>query len=120
MMDDCVGRETFYLGAGAAAVPISWGFEACSSETANDGFLPYGSTIDSVELTVADSLGTDATTEMLTDGPDVSEDGLVVSAQLTQPPEVTGTGLYTITMLLTLSTGAVLPFVCRRVYCGDR
>jgi len=118
-MPDFTGNARFYLQPGAAKVPISWGFAASSSASENDGSIPYGTAVAAAEVVISDSEGADKTTELLDTS--ATADGDVVSATLRYPPAgVTGSGIYTAEVRVTLDTGAVIPFDCRRIYCGDR
>lgn len=46
-------------------VPLKFIFVAASASTANDGSMPYGSTVRSVVSTIKDSYGTNATSSLI-------------------------------------------------------
>lgn len=99
-------------------VPYSFGFEACSSATANDGSLPYGTTISNYTI-AAHKHGTtdvDAATELIASH---SRNGLVIQVRL-QYPTTLGIGLYHLRFVLTLSDTSVIEFDFNRVIVRDK
>ena len=103
------------LQPGSATVPYTFTFAAASSATANDGSIPFGTTISSAAVTAFDAAGNDVTTEMVVSS-SVSSPVVTVSLKY---PATTGQGVYSLEMLLTLSTGAVMEFDFTRVYAED-
>lgn len=106
---------TITLQPGSATVPYTFTFAAASSATANDGSIPYGATISTVDVKAFDAAGNDVTSEMV-----VSESNttLVETVNL-KYPATTGEGVYSLEFLLTLSTGAVMEFDFTRVNAED-
>lgn len=100
------------LQPGSDTVPYTFTFEAASSETANDGSIPYGTTISSIAVTAFDADGNDVTSEIVASSSLVTP---VVAVSL-QYPATTGDGKYSLEILLTLSTGAVMEFDFTRVH----
>jgi hypothetical protein len=86
-----------------SAVPFTFTFGVCSSATANDGFLPYGTNISSITITAYNSSGTDATTQLVSSS---SEDSNVVTVSL-KYPATSGAGIYKLTFKLTLDNGTI-------------
>lgn len=103
------------LQPGSATVPYSFTFAAASSATANDGSIPFGSTITSVVVKAFDSSGTDKTSEMIVGTPSLFSPVMTVSLKY----PVTGDGVYSLEFLLTLSTGAIMEFDFTRVNVED-
>jgi hypothetical protein len=101
---------------GDQGLPFSFVFEACSSELANDGALPYGTTIENASVTAVRSDGEDATSDLV-QSVDHSDETVVVT--LRYPPNL-GAGTYRLTFLMALSSGAVLEADFARVVAADR
>ena len=115
MGDSFQGINSITLQPGSATVPYTFTFAACSSATANDGSIPYGTTISSAAITVYDETGTDKTTEMV-----VSESNTTTVLTINlKYPATAGVGRYSIEMLVTLDSGAVMEFDFTRVYAED-
>jgi len=51
MSDDIRGTERIKLRPGAIAAPYTITVTVCTSATANDGWIPYGTNVDSVVIT---------------------------------------------------------------------
>jgi len=115
MSDSFLTDGIIKLQPGSATVPYTFTFAACSSATANDGSLPFGSTIASAVLKVFDSAGVDKTSEIIVAE---SNTGTVCSVTM-KYPATAGPGRYKLEFLLTLSTAAVLEFDFTRIYAGD-
>jgi hypothetical protein len=72
--------------------PFQFQYTLCSSATANDGYLPNGTSLSSVESTkFYDKNGTDVTTQILVGTPSLST--LTVSVDM-QYPATAGDGRY--------------------------
>lgn len=104
-MDDFVGSAPLILRPGAANIPQAFIFSVCSSDTANDGSIPFGSTINSAAVKIEDIQGLDITTSVSPAAPNVS--GLTVMAGFSYPVAAKK-GRCSVFVLLTLSSGAVL------------
>ena len=115
MADSFQGVEDIILQPGSATVPYTFTFAACSSATANDGSIPFGTTISSAVITVFDETGTDKTTEMIASETNTAT---VLTINL-KYPATAGVGRYSIEMLVTLDSGAVMEFDFTRVYAKD-
>lgn len=100
------------LQPGSATVPYTFTFAPASSETANDGSIPYGTTIDGAEVTAADKNGDDVTSEIITS----SSLSTPVVTVIFKYPAISGDGKYSIKILLTLSSGAVMEFDFTRIH----
>ena len=116
MLDSFLTNANIVLQPGSSKVPYSFTFAAASSATANDGSIPFGSTIASVVVKAFDSDGVDKTSEIIEGTP--TSTSLVVSVDLNYPA-ITGNGTYSLEFLLTLSTGAVLEVDYNRVIAKD-
>jgi len=115
MGDSFQGVKDIILQPGSATVPYTFTFAACSSATANDGSIPYNTTISSAVIKVFDEAGADKTTEMIASE---SNTTTVLTINL-KYPATAGAGRYSIEMLVTLNSGAVLEFDFTRVYAED-
>jgi hypothetical protein len=103
------------LQPGSLTIPYSFTFPAASSGTANDGAIPFESTISSAAIKVFDATGTDRTTEMVVSS-SVASPSVTVSLKY---PATTGYGRYSIEFVLTLNTGAKMEFDFTRVLAVD-
>jgi len=113
MSDSFQGVDKIVLQPGSATVPYTFTFAACSSATANDGSIPFGTTISTAVVKAFDEAGTDSTAAMISAQSLVSP---VVTVSLKWP---TAAGRYSLEFVLTLSTSAVLEFDFTRVYAED-
>lgn len=114
MSDSFTTAGLIILQPGSLTVPYSFTFSIASSATANDGAIPFGSTISSVAVKAFDVGGTDRTTEMVVSS---SVSSPVVSVALKYP--TTGPGVYSLEFVLTLSTGAKMEFDFTRISVRD-
>ena len=110
-------EKIIYLQPTTEDYPLDIEFEASSSVSADDGSIPYGTTVSSAAVYAKDTDGTDKTSEIVTTAASVADN--VVSCGLTYPA-TTGAGTYILEVKLTLSTGAVLPYDARRIVAGTR
>ena len=115
MGDSFQGVKTITLQPGSATVPFAFTFAACSSATANDGSIPYGTTISSAAIKAFDETGTDRTAEMVASETNTAT---VLTINL-KYPATTGAGRYSLEMVVTLDSGAVMEFDFTRVYAKD-
>jgi hypothetical protein len=118
MPDFLAPGSTHTLRPGASDVPFRWRFAAESAAGANDGALPFGTTIASAVVKLFNHLGVDVSDAVLLTPPGVAVvGGLIVTASLKHPGAVahTVTKTYTAVLALTLSTGAVLVFEAKRI-----
>jgi hypothetical protein len=115
MADSFQGVEDIILQPGSATVPYTWTFAACSSATANDGSIPYNTTISTGIIKAFSEAGADVTAEMVASE---SNTALVQTINL-KYPATTGAGRYSLEMVLTLDSGAVMEFDFVRVYAKD-
>lgn len=102
---DFIGTGLVILKEGTVGEPMAFAFAACSTALANDGSLPFGTTITSAEIIVKDSAGADITNNVASDT--AVSGGLTVTTRLTCPDEAVK-GRCKVYVLLTLSDGAVL------------
>ena len=103
------------LQPGSATVPYTFTFAAASSGTANDGSIPFGTTIANAVVKAFDTSGNDVTSEIVVND---SNNTTVVSVTL-KYPATSGEGVYSLEILLTLNTGAILETDFTRLYAGD-
>ena len=114
-MDSFTGSDRIILQPGSDAVPYTFTFSVASSATANDGSIPYGTTISSVAVKAFDEGGTDRTTEIV-DSSSVSSPTVSVALNY---PSTTGAGRYSLEIVCTLSSTAVMEFDFLRVFAED-
>lgn len=103
-LDNFTGTKDIMLQPNDDAVPYTFTFSVCSSSTANDGALPYGTNISSV-----------ADTEIV-DSSSVNNN--VVSVAMNYPT-TNGEGRYDLKFVATLDNSSVLEFDFRRIYAED-
>jgi len=115
MKDHFDGNKSITLQPGDSAVPYTFTYSACSSATANDGSIPFGTEISSVAVKAYNDAGTDVTAQMINAS---SETDNVVSVALNYP-STTGDGCYHIEIILTPDSGAKMEADFVRVYAGD-
>ncbi len=115
-MSDFSGTSTIVINPTDDTVPYSFAFTPCTSTTANDGAIPYGTSVSSATVK-AYKRGTnaDVTTEMVVSSSELSN---VVTANL-QYPATSKSGMYYLTFTLTLDTGATMEFDFNRVKVKD-
>jgi hypothetical protein len=103
------------LQSGTDTVPYSFTFPVASSATANDGSIPFESTISSAVVKAFDANGVDRTTEMIVSSSVISP---VVTVSL-KYPATTKNGRYYLEFILTLNTGAKMEFNFTRILVKD-
>ena len=114
-MPDFIEQGDIVVQPGDVKVPYAFNLPACSSATANDGAIPYGTHIDSVAVTAHKADGTAATGLVFSS----SEASDVVTVLLTYPSTAAGT--YHLKFVCTLDTGsAVIEFDFNRVKVRDK
>jgi len=116
MYDDFRGKDPIILQPGDNDVPYTFTFKPSSNSTANSGSIPYGTTISSVAVKVYNELGSTVTGEIVSSE---SNSSLVETISL-KYPATAGPGRYSVEMLLTLSSSAVMEFDFTRVYALDK
>ena len=113
MGDSFQSVKNIIVQPGSATVPYTFTFAACSSATANDGSIPYNTTIASAATKAFDETGTDSTALLIASE---SLSTPVVTVNLKWP---TTAGRYSLEFVLTLNSGAVLEFDFTRVFAED-
>ena len=113
MGDSFHGVKTITVQPGSATVPYTFTFAACSSATANDGSIPFGTTISSAVVKAFNEAGTDSTAVLISAQSVASP---VVTVSLKYP---TTAGRYSLEFVLTLSSAAVMEFDFTRVFAED-
>ena len=107
------GKEWIHLQPNDYNVPYIFRFTVCTTQTANDGYLPYNTAISSVVVSASDADGGDATTDLIHGTPSVSD--LDVQVNMDYPYA----GEYKITIICTLDTGAKIETDFSRIRCGN-
>ena len=115
MSDSFDKTNAIILQPGDATVPYTFTFAACTSATANDGSIPFGSLISTYVVKAFDESGADVTTDLVVSD---SSTTLVVTVNL-KYPATPGAGRYSIEIVLTLDTAAVMEFDFTRIYAKD-
>lgn len=102
--DDIKSNRRFELRSGDSKVPYEIEVTECSSASANDGWLPYDSTINSVSsFTIKTDAGVDITSDILEGSASMSGD--IIQFSLNYPG--VGAGEYTIWAGIAFTNGAV-------------
>lgn len=99
MRDYIQGSDWIYLEPQDIAVPYQITVTICSSLTANDGYIPYGTNVSAVTAIGYDSDSNIVTSELINGTPTVTNN--VISFYLDYP-STTGIDIYKITFKLTL------------------
>ena len=115
MGDSFQGVKTITLQPGSN-ITRTFTFAACSSATANDGSIPYNTTISGIDVKAFDESGTDRTAEIV-----VSESNTTLALTVkTKYPATTGNGRYSLEFVLTFSNGDTEEYDFTRVYAEDK
>ena len=115
MADNFQGTKTINLQPSDSAVPYTFTYSVCSSATANDGSLPFGTLISTADVKAFDENGADVTTEIVHND---SNTTTVVSVAL-KYPATSKEGRYSLEIVLTLDNGAVMETDFVRVFAKD-
>ena len=102
MGDDFLGIEWIKLRPGDVKVPYTYQVTVCSSATANDGQIPYGTNVSSIVVAAYTSANVSCTSDLIYGTPTVSSN--VVTVKFDYPSE-NGVGNYEITIKCTLDNG---------------
>lgn len=111
--DSFKGTKVIRLQPGTTKAPYQFTFEVNSSLTANDGAIPYGTTITSAAVKAFDEAGTDATAELINS---TTNTDTVVKVLLKYP---TDAGRYSLEIVLTLTDTSTEEFDFTRIYAED-
>ena len=114
-MDSFTSADTITVQPGSATVPYTFTFAAASSATANDGSIPYNTTISGADVKAFNEAGTDVTSDLIASE---SNSTTVVTVNLKYPSS-NGAGRYSLEFVLTLSSGATMEFDFTRVFAED-
>jgi hypothetical protein len=114
-MPDFKGTDDIIVQPQDVKVPYKFYFSTCTSESANDGSIPYGTTVSAVSVSAHTQDGTAETHLINSSGLSSS----TVTLYLDYPTTGNGPGIYHITFKVTLNTTAILEFDFNRVYCKD-
>lgn len=116
-MPDFKGTEDITLQPGDATVPYTFALTPCTSATANDGAIPFGTTVSSVAVTAHKQVdGTVITSDIIVSS-SVSSNVVTVNLKY---PATSGEGEYHLQILATLNTGAILEFDFNRVKARNK
>ena len=118
-MPDFLGNDDIIVQPGTSKVAYEFQVTVCSAAGANDGFLAFGRTIDSVVVT-AHKHGTslvNATAELIEAAP--TELNQIITVKLNYPP-ILGHGRYKLEFVMSLDDGSVEEADFGRVIVKDR
>lgn len=101
MSHDFKGNTAFYLRSGDN-LGREWEITVCSSASANDGQIPYGLSVVSVDTIAYDKDNSDVTSDLVDGTPSVTNN--IISGNI-KYPTTNGVGRYKLSFLLTLSNG---------------
>jgi hypothetical protein len=113
-MPDFRGENIFVLQPNDADVPLGFEFEPCSTATANDGSIPFSTSVVSAVVTAHKDDGTDVTATMISAGTTVLDN--VVSIRVNWPGAV---GRYHVVFVLTLDDASEKEFDFNRFVARD-
>lgn len=114
-MPDFKGHSQITLQPNDLERGFIFNFPICSSKTANDGSLPFGTTISSIVVTSMTEAGV-TDTELLYFS---SLSGQEITVQLSYPT-TNGAGQYKLQFILTLSSGEVRELDFNKITCKDK
>ena len=103
--DDIKGSKVFEVRLGDSKVPYDIEVTIVSADGENDGWLPYGSTINSLDsLTVKTSTGTDITSDIVEGTPTITDDRIELDLNY---PSTNGAGDYIIWATINFTVASV-------------
>ncbi len=116
-MPDIEGQEIMLIKTGDDNVPYQFYAPPCSSQSANDGAIPFGTNVASAEIVTKDDDGT--VVEDLVDGA-LSVSANVITQNFKYPGD-SGAGRYSINLALTLDNdpASVINFMADRIIVED-
>lgn len=109
-MHNFEGSRSATLQPGDTKKPYEFEIKVCSSQTANDGWIPYGTNMASIAVTAHKDDGTDVTSTMIEGDP--TEVANVITVLLNHISEA---GEYYLYFILTLNTTATIGVYFRNV-----
>ncbi|MCE5334108.1 MAG: hypothetical protein LLG06_05920 [Desulfobacteraceae bacterium] len=112
MADDFEGREIITIRPSTKDYPVGMSFSTCTSETANDGAIPFGDAISSAVVKAYGPTGADVTASLVTIPATVQGNNL--KCAISWYAGITP-GLHTLTVVLTMASGHVDEFDLKRV-----
>ena len=117
-LDSFIGTKDIILQPSCSKVPYTFTFTTCSSATANDGHLPYGTNISSVVVTASKDDGTVATSDLINSS-SVATNTITVKLKY---PSTNGTGRYFLNFAITLDNvdSTVIDADFKRIYAEVR
>lgn len=115
MKDDFQGSDPIILQPGDNDIPYTFTFAASTASTANSGSIPYGTLLSTVAVKVYNEAGSTVTSQFV-----VSESNSSVVETINLMYPSTGTGKYSIEMLVTLDSSADIEFDFTRLYALDK
>lgn len=116
-MPDVQGQKKTRLRPGDTKVGYTLKVESASTATANDGYIPYGTTVSGVTSTVYDEDGNAVTADIVYAVSTISAQSGYDEVKIEfQYPSTNGDGRYTLKHALTLSDGGTLDLYYSRIY----
>jgi len=115
-MPDFKGNYTLVIQPKDLKVPFNFIFSNCTTQTSNDGSLPYGAQISAIEAKIHKEDGTDITSEMVSSS---AFAGLIVNVKL-KYPVTSGPGKYHLTIKLTLADTSEIEFDFNRILATEK
>ena len=101
------------LHTGDLELTYKFSAPANSSDTANDGTIAYGRTVNSVAITVT-NYDTGVAVTDLVDSSSVSDN--IISITLSYPP-TSGDGRYKLKCIMTLDSGSRIEWATNQIFC---
>jgi len=89
----------------------------CSSVSANDGYIPYGTNVSTVNVIAYDKDDTVVTNDLISGTPSVATNIITVNLQY---PSTNGVGRYKLTFQMTLDDGSKIEADFDRVYAVNK
>ena len=114
-MPNVLGNRNIIIQPLDTKIGLTIRVTVCSTATANDGYIPFSTTVSGVSATVYSETGVDVTSDIVYASATISG-GQDVKIEL-KYPSTYGDGRYKLSYLLTLSDTSTKELDFNRIYC---
>ena len=104
-MPNFKGNSSIIIQPGDSNIPYAFQISVCSSTTANDGYIPYGTSVSSVVVTATTDDDDRTVVDDIIDNYTVNNNIITVYMSY---PSTSGDGRYRLRFLLTLDNGSII------------
>ena len=113
-MPNVTGNRNIIIQPQDTKIGLTIRVTICSTATANDGYIPFSTTVSGVATTIYNEAGVDVTSDLLYAGATISG-GQDIKVEL-KYPLTNGDGRYKLSYLLTLSDASTKELDFNRIY----